>query len=146
MKKYDGHETAKYFRKYFPDSLLVYCSGIVKPTVVPVSSLGMLCITFYSLRKNEDNAVLVGCVICFMMVLIGNILLFSAFTSYMENMYVTIQQNIVLSKQEADINHYRQIMKNNESYYEFIHNIKHQLKIIGLLANEKKLFGYNKGN
>lgn len=137
MKKYDGHETAKYFRKYFPDSLLVYCSGIVKPTVVLVSSLGMLSITFYSLRKNEDNAVLVGCVICFMMVLIGNILLFSAFTSYMENMYVTIQQNIVLSKQEADINHYRQIMKNNESYYEFIHNIKHQLKIIGLLANEK---------
>lgn len=109
----------------------------IKYLFVPVSSLGMLCITFYSLRKNEDNAVLVGCAICFMMVLIGNILLFSAFTSYMENMYVTIQQNIVLSKQEADINHYRQIMKNNESYYEFIHNIKHQLKIIGLLANEK---------
>lgn len=28
----DGHETAKLFRRVFPDSLLVFCSGVVQPT------------------------------------------------------------------------------------------------------------------
>lgn len=32
MKGMDGHATAKCFRQTFPDSLLVFCSGIVLPT------------------------------------------------------------------------------------------------------------------
>lgn len=33
MPGMDGNETAKEFRKQFPDTLLVFCSGICKPTV-----------------------------------------------------------------------------------------------------------------
>ena len=32
MSGMDGHATAKHFRKLFPDSLLVFCSGVSKPT------------------------------------------------------------------------------------------------------------------
>lgn len=32
MSGMDGHATAKQFRKLFPDSLLVFCSGVSKPT------------------------------------------------------------------------------------------------------------------
>lgn len=33
MKELDGHSTAKHFRKEFPCSLLVFCSGVCMPTV-----------------------------------------------------------------------------------------------------------------
>lgn len=32
MEGMDGHTTAKCFRKSFPDSLLVFCSGVLQPT------------------------------------------------------------------------------------------------------------------
>lgn len=32
MQGYDGHETARIFRQKFPKSMLVFCSGIRKPT------------------------------------------------------------------------------------------------------------------
>lgn len=32
MKDYDGHKTARLFRNYFPNSVLVFCSGVRKPT------------------------------------------------------------------------------------------------------------------
>lgn len=60
MKKYDGHETAKYFRKYFPDSLLVYCSGIVKPTVESFNALPFrYLIKDYSLKKMKSELIVV---------------------------------------------------------------------------------------
>lgn len=33
LEKMDGHETAKNFRLHFPNTLLVYCSGVTLPTV-----------------------------------------------------------------------------------------------------------------
>lgn len=33
MKKLDGHKTAGYFRKQFPSSVIVFCSGVCLPTV-----------------------------------------------------------------------------------------------------------------
>lgn len=33
MKKLDGHKTAKFFRKQFPSSVIVFCSGVCLPTV-----------------------------------------------------------------------------------------------------------------
>lgn len=33
MKKLDGHKTAKLFRKQFPSSVIVFCSGVCLPTV-----------------------------------------------------------------------------------------------------------------
>lgn len=33
MKGMDGHETARYFRKQFPMSIIVFCSGVCMPTV-----------------------------------------------------------------------------------------------------------------
>lgn len=33
MKKLNGHETAKFFRKNFPFSIIVFCSGVCSPTV-----------------------------------------------------------------------------------------------------------------
>lgn len=33
MKEMNGHETAKHFRKYFPSSIIVFCSGVCMPTV-----------------------------------------------------------------------------------------------------------------
>lgn len=32
MKNYDGHKTARLFREKFPKSVLVFCSGVRKPT------------------------------------------------------------------------------------------------------------------
>lgn len=33
MEEMDGHETARHFRKWFPSSLIVFCSGVCMPTV-----------------------------------------------------------------------------------------------------------------
>lgn len=33
MGRLDGHEAAKYFRKQFPSSVIVFCSGVCLPTV-----------------------------------------------------------------------------------------------------------------
>ncbi len=33
MKELDGHETAKLFRRQFPSSVMVFCSGVCLPTV-----------------------------------------------------------------------------------------------------------------
>lgn len=109
----------------------------IKYLFIPLSGIGMMIVLFYSIQGQQDVQIEISGLVCFTLMLIGNILVFSAFINYTENMYITMEQKILLSKQEADINSYHQIMKNNEFYYEFIHNTKHYLNMICQLTHEK---------
>ena len=56
MSGMDGHATAKQFRKLFPDSLLVFCSGVSKPTDESFKMKQMKKRT-YVMGKNHMNIV-----------------------------------------------------------------------------------------
>ena len=109
----------------------------IKYLLIPLSSIGMMIVMFYSIQGMQDTRMEIPGLVCFILMLVGNILVFSAFSNYTENIYITMEQQLLLSKQEADINSFHQIMKNNELHYEFIHNTKHYLNTIYQLANEK---------
>ena len=63
MSGMDGHATAKQFRKLFPDSLLVFCSGVSKPTdeslelTAVVEKMKQMKKRTYVMGKNHMNIV-----------------------------------------------------------------------------------------
>ena len=76
--------------------------------------------------------------VCFAGLLLGNILVFSAFNQYAENAQISMEQNVQLAKKENDIKHYKQLLQANERHYEVIHDLKHYFNVIYSLSKEQQ--------
>ena len=97
----------------------------------PVASITVMIINFYAgtyqvLSERMKILVLFG--YCFLFV--GNIVVFYAFYLYSERLEETLEQQLVLTKQEADLMLYNKVMQMNEMQKELVHNTKHHLFLI----------------
>lgn len=103
--------------------------------LIPVSSLCIMILTYYltdtAIRQIFIQLMLT---VCFFLILLGNICIFYVFNRYLEEMDNSIKYNMIITKQDADINYYQHVEILNNEYEEFIHNISHYLKTIGELA------------
>ncbi|WP_167959151.1 sensor histidine kinase [Anaerosporobacter faecicola] len=105
--------------------------------IVPITSFGIMLLAYYAGMSFEKNTkIKVAMVLCYTLMIIGNILIFFVFSRYSEEMEASIQQKLQIAKQQLELNHYEQITDMNHKKDEFIHNISHYLKTIGELLRE----------
>lgn len=106
---------------------------------VPIASLGIMLITYYSGIDFSDNLMMkVMMSLCFSLMLIGNILMFYAFNIYEKEVYNSLQQKSIIVRKDAELKFYIEVSKINEEHKEFIHNTSNYLKVIGELAKNYK--------
>lgn len=126
ITQFTGRVKAKISRKI----LLIYLC-------LPVASITVMIINFYAgtyhvLLEGMKILVLLG--YCFLFV--GNIVVFYAFHLYSEKLEETLEQQLVLTKQEADLMLYNKVMQMNEMQKELVHNTKHHLFLIRKYAEQ----------
>lgn len=71
---------------------------------------------------------------CYALLLFGNILIFYAFNKYSEELYLNMEHQILITKQQADLSYFTKVAEQQEDHNEFIHNTTHYLRIINKFA------------
>ncbi len=104
---------------------------------LPVAGFGIMAGIFYSSFDFGTNVyVKVLITVCFSLLLIGNILVFYAFNRYSEEMYQNAENQILITKQQADLKYYMQMDEVQGSHNEFVHNMNHYLSMIHNFARQ----------
>lgn len=106
---------------------------------IPVASFGIMLLTYYTSLDVEvvQSTKALFC-LSFALMLLGNIFIFRAFNRYSDELYISTEQKLIISRQSMDLHYYRQIQMIDNKHQVFIHDISHHLKAIGELAKEKK--------
>ena len=101
---------------------------------LPVATLCMMLIIFYSGVDFESNTIQKILMTIFMLLmLVGNILIFNAFNKYAEKVYENSYREIIIRKQNDELIHLRELFRKNEKHQELIHDTSNYLKTIGKL-------------
>lgn len=104
---------------------------------LPIASLGIMLVTYYSGVDFLNNFfVKVMMLICFILMLTGNVLMFHAFNIYEKEVNNGLQQQSIIIKKDAELKYYMHVTKINEEHKKFIHNTSNYLKVIGELAKD----------
>lgn len=112
---------------------------------LPVSGFGIMAGIFYSgFDFGENVYVKLLMTVCFSLLLIGNILVFYAFSKYSEEMYQNAENQVLITKQQADLKYYTQMNEIQDSHNEFVHNMNHYLSMIHKLARQDDCKGIMK--
>lgn len=105
---------------------------------LPASTIGCMIIVFYSGLDFSENVVRRVLLSAFFVLMIfGNILVFYAFQKYTEGVFENIQQQHLLDRYKKELSHLSQIAEINACNREFMHDIKHYVKVLGNIANEE---------
>ena len=108
-------------------------------SVVPVSTLGiMLALAYLDIDFDSKSFVQILLMIFSVLIVIGNILIFSVFDKYIVSMEKLRQQEIIITKMELEEKRYEQIDTVNREHASFLHDIRHYMRVIGGLANERQ--------
>lgn len=104
---------------------------------LPVASITVMIVNFYAgiyqaVSVKMKIPILLG--YCFLFV--GNVVVFYAFHLYSEKLEETLEQQLLLTKNEADLKLYHKVMQMNEMQKELVHNAKHHLLLIRKYAIE----------
>lgn len=106
--------------------------------LIPVSSLMVMFITFYFIFSTELSFwVRLLFIFSYGFLFVGNIVSFYAFECYSGYLNQNLQQNLVIFKQEKDLEYYMQIAEIDKKQKELIHNISNQMKMISHFANQQ---------
>lgn len=126
IAQFTGRAKAKISRKI----LIMYLC-------LPLASITVMIINFYAgtyLVLSEKMKILVFLGYCFLFA--GNIVVFYAFHLHSEKSEEILQQQLVLTKQGADLMLYNKVMRMNEMQKELVHNTKHHLFLIRKYAEQ----------
>lgn len=100
---------------------------------IPIASIIIMLLTYYAgLEMSPDRKILLS--VSFMLMLLGNVLVFYAYDKYSEELNKSAERELVISKQKMDLQYYNNIQNVENEYKEYIHNISNHLKTIGELA------------
>ena len=126
IKQVIGDRKKRLTNKYFYMYLLV-----------PVSSIGMMCATLHLCADFVGEIkVKVILLTIFALMFLANILVFLAFRLYSEELYSSMNKEIVIAKEKANRQYYEKISEINEGRKTLIHDMKHYLSgVRGLVSN-----------
>ena len=110
----------------------------LKYLIIPISGFGMMMGIFYSGLDVSSSAKLqVLMTGCFLFMVIGNIMVFYAFQQYSAEIEQNMEQKMMILRQQADLEYYKQVKENQKRHREFVHNTNHYLGSIFQLAKEQ---------
>ena len=108
-------------------------------SVVPISTLGiMLALAYLNIDFDSKGFIQMMLMICSVLIVIGNILIFSVFDKYIVSMEKLRLQEVVITKMELEEKRYAQIDAVNREHAGFLHDIRRYMHVIGALANERQ--------
>lgn len=104
---------------------------------VPVTSLGIMVTVFYmGLDFNGTGLWKLILVLCFLLIIAGDLLFFYIFQIYAENLNENARRRIETVYLETSFEKMDEITAVEERYAEIVHNVSHYLTAIGQLAYE----------
>ncbi|MBO5279461.1 MAG: GHKL domain-containing protein [Lachnospiraceae bacterium] len=105
----------------------------------PIASVIIMMLSYYAnmnVTVTENFKIMLTAGFVFLM--LANILMFYAYNLYARQTAVTMQQEMTILKQNADLDYYMQVAEMNRRHRQFIHDTSHYLKVLGELAQEGK--------
>lgn len=107
---------------------------------LPITSLIMMLATYYSgLTFQGQPGLKILMTICCGVMLFSNILIFYAFNMYSEELHNNVEQKIIITRQEMDLEYFKQINEVRTKHYEMVHNISNYLKVINELLKQNEI-------
>ena len=108
-------------------------------SVVPIATLGLMVSLAY-LRIDFDSIrfVQILLIVCSILIVIGNILIFNVFDEYVSSTEKLQKQELRIAKMEMEEKRYAQIETVNQEHAGFLHDIRHYLRTIASMANENR--------
>lgn len=108
--------------------------------LIPIAIFGIMLLTYYtSLDASVNQFTKALFCMSFSLMLLGNIIIFRAFNNYSDELYLSTEQKLIITRQNMDLNYYSQIQNMDNRYQAFNHDLSHHLKTIGELAKEKQI-------
>lgn len=108
-------------------------------SIVPMATLGiMICIAYLDVDFNANHAVQMLLIFCGLTAIIGNILIFHVFDSYMKTSRMLQQKELIITRMEMEEKRYEQIEAVNQEHARFLHDIRHYMRAIGAMASENQ--------
>lgn len=108
-------------------------------SVVPIATLGLMVSLAY-LRIDFDSIrfVQILLIVCGILIVIGNILIFNVFDEYVSSTERLQKQELRIAKMELEEKRYAQIEIVNQEHARFLHDIRHYLRTIASMASENR--------
>ena len=114
-------------------------STLVLYSIVPISTLGiMVALAYLNIDFGSIGFIQGMLIICSILVIVGNILVFYVFDKYITFTEKLRLQALRITKMELEEKRYEQIDATNQEHARFLHDIRHYMSTIGELAIENK--------
>ena len=112
---------------------------LVLYSIVPISTLGiMVALAYLNIDFASLGFIQGMLIICSVLVIVGNILVFYVFDKYIIFTEKLRLQALRITKMELEEKRYEQIEITNQEHARFLHDIRHYMSTIGELAIENK--------
>lgn len=108
-------------------------------SIVPLSTLGiMVALGYLNIDFDSNRFVQILLLVCNMLMVIGNILIFYVFDRFSASTEKLRQQEVIITKMEMEEKRYEQIEAVNQEHARFLHDIRHYMRAIGAMASENQ--------
>ena len=108
-------------------------------SIVPISTLGiMVALAYLNIDFDSNRFVQILLLVCNMLLVIGNILIFYVFDRFSASTEKLRQQEVIITKMEMEEKRYEQIEAVNQEHARFLHDIRHYMRAIGAMASENQ--------
>ena len=104
-------------------------------SVLPLGTLGiMVALGYLNIEFDSSRFVQSLLIVCNMLVVMGNILIFYVFDRMTASKEQLRQQEVLITRMELEVKRYEQIDSVNREHARLIHDIRHYMRTIGELA------------
>lgn len=107
--------------------------------LIPVASLGMMFTTYFIVENAIDDSIVKAALLAsFVLMLLGNISVFNAFNKYGEELQKTMEQELIISRERMNKEHYARVEALNDERQTLIHDLKHYVRTANLLICQEE--------
>lgn len=107
---------------------------------LPIASITVMVVNYYTgVYRTMTERMIIPVLLGYCFLFVGNVVVFYAFHIHSENLAELMEQQVLLTKQEADLALYNRAAQMDESQKELIHNTKHYISLMRKYAKEENI-------
>ena len=107
--------------------------------LIPTASIGMMLTSFFVAESTiTDTAVKIALSVSFLLMLLGNMIVFKAFNKYGEQLQENLEQSWIISREMMNKEYYAKIEQLNEERQTLIHDLKQYVRTATLLIHQQE--------
>jgi len=107
--------------------------------LIPTASIGMMLTSFFVAESTiTDTTVKIALSLSFLLMLLGNMIVFKAFNKYGEQLQENLEQSWIISREMMNKEYYAKIEQLNEERQTLIHDLKQYVRTATLLIHQQE--------